>query len=273
MKIAILGSSGMLGQMATRYFKYSGYQVVTVNSRYSLTNRQNFFDELNVLNPDIILNCIGAIKQKVSSETELFTINALLPLDIINNVSLSQIIVQPSTDCVFNGLNGAPYETTQSPQAKDAYGYSKALGEQACKGRSNVLVFRVSIIGLDKNLYGKGLLNWFLSQEKRASVFGFTNHLWNGITTLEWCRQVEHAVIHSKTTKKMFGRIIQLGSPNYYTKYEMLELFNDVFETDHIITGIEHETSIDRRLVPDKIAADLRTQLLDMKAFWLNKVK
>lgn len=267
MKIVILGASGMLGQMAYRYFTHKGYQVEATKERYSLENRQSFFSDRCFVNADIIINCIGAIKQKTTSEMELFAINALLPLDIVNMASKDQIVIHPSTDCVFDGQTGAPYSSNQKPQAIDAYGYSKALGEQACIGRENCFIFRTSIIGLDNNPKGKGLLSWFLSEEKGASLSGYSNHMWNGITTLEWCEQVEKVWLGKQDTLKA-GKITQLGCADDHSKFEMLELFQTIFGTDYIISEIKHPVSLDRRLTPDILTKSLQSQLIEMREFW-----
>ena len=64
-RIVILGSKGMLGQTACKYFSLDN-EVIPFDSRYSPYERQNFLSTLNALEPEVIINCVGKIKQKTS---------------------------------------------------------------------------------------------------------------------------------------------------------------------------------------------------------------
>jgi len=47
----------------------------------------------------------------------------------------------------------------------------------------------------------------------------------------------------------------------------MLQLFQEVYQTDYLIKEYKTETPIDRRLYPDIVAKSLKEQLVEMKAF------
>jgi len=150
----------MLGQMAKLYFTQDSYELFEIDLRYELSNRVDFFLKIDSIQPDIILNCIGAIKQKTQSPDNLFIINALLPLDLVTYVNKKCLIIHPSTDCVFSGQLGSPYDKTRLCDAQDDYGQSKILAEVAMLKASNSIIIRTSIIGLDNQPQGKGLLNY-----------------------------------------------------------------------------------------------------------------
>lgn len=272
LKIVVLGSRGMLGQMAVRYFHDCSYEVIAVPMRYELGNRQELMSAISEHPGAVIINAIGKIKQKSEAVDDLLWANAVLPLDLANTLREDQFLVHASTDCVFSGVDGRAYVPTDVPNANDDYGWSKRLGEIALLSRPNTLILRVSIIGPDDSSDPKGLLGWFLSRPNGSKLRGFTNHYWNGITTLEWCKQVDACLV------KMYGnndpcRLLQLGTEETYSKYEMLRLFQEIYETGYDISTFKTAQSIDRRLVPEIYCRSLKDQLLDIRSFIRNGIQ
>jgi dTDP-4-dehydrorhamnose reductase len=260
-ELVVLGHQGMLGQMVMHYFGEKGYSIKTIGARFDEKGREAFLEELKSYPEALIINCIGKIKQKTEDSNLLLWSNALLPLALKASLLPTQTLIQPSTDCVFDGKKGEAYESGDTADAVDAYGWSKYLGEEAVKDRPNTIIFRVSIIGPDTNTEGKGLLAWFLSNPSSAKLKGFTNHLWNGITTLEWCKQLEKLLDEMDPTKSYF---YQLGTEEYYSKYEMLKLFASIYEKDYTILPYETREAVDRRLVPQIKCSPLTTQLKEL---------
>ena len=261
-KIVILGDKGMLGQMAVRYFRERSFEVIEIPHRYEPETHGAFMEALREHAGAVVINAIGRIKQKSESARELIWANALLPLDLADGLGSDQLLIQPSTDCVFSGKAGRPYNRSDHPDASDDYGWSKRLGETALLSRNNTVIFRVSIIGPEWGENPKGLLGWFLSQQPGSKLRGYVNHLWNGITTLEWCRQVEdYLARHEKGSP---CRIVQLGTAESYTKYEMLRLFQEIFGTDFEISEFATEETVDKRLAPDIVSKPLPEQLRNL---------
>src|SRR5437588_2337824 len=155
--IIILGSNGMLGQMANYYFRRQRHKVIAVTERFEELTKWSFISFLVQYPESIVINCIGRIKQKTDDEKDLLWTNAILPLTLSRYLLPTQTIVHPSTDCVFSGVAGRPYSVNNETDARDSYGWSKILGEEALKNRANTLIPRVSIIGPDKNKKAKGL--------------------------------------------------------------------------------------------------------------------
>lgn len=263
--LIVLGHKGMLGQMIMAYFSNKVEEIVTLNFRFDAKEKWNFIDELRKYPNALIFNAIGKIKQKTDDDMELLMANAILPMELHNHLLPNQFLIHPSTDCVFDGNTNIPYRDINESNARDSYGWSKRLGEIALQDRRKTAIFRVSIIGEDK-YNSHGLLAWFLSQKPKSELKGFTNHYWNGITTLEWCKQVESYLENKKKDEKS-GELIQLGTHKYKTKYEMLILFQEIYKTDFVIH--EHRTpkAIDRRLYPDIEAKPLKKQIVEMKEF------
>ena len=265
-RIIVLGANGMLGQMAVKYFSSKNYEVITTNIRFEEATKWELIHFLHAYPDAFIINGIGRIKQKSNDEQDLLWSNTLFPLHLSRYLLPTQQLIHASTDCVFSGATNSPYKLTDSTDATDSYGWSKILAEQALLGKANVLIVRVSIIGADNSDSGKGLLKWFLSNAPGSKLNGFTNHLWNGITTLEWCKQVEQLAL--TTTTKFGGEIIQLGTKEHYTKYELLELFQNEYKTKFEINRFESNQAIDRRLEPTIYCPSLTIQLKEMREFW-----
>ena len=214
-RLIILGSKGMLGQMVKKYFEREKFDITCFDQRFSLENRSEYADFLRSLHAGYVVNCIGKIKQKTNNGGDLLFVNSIFPAELRNALHKDVILIHPSTDCVFNGKMGSAYPAAHPADAEDHYGWSKRLGEVVLDGRPNTLVPRVSIIGPDNNPGGKGLLAWVKSNLPGSSIKGFTNHFWNGITTLEWCRQVHQFILQNEYFP---FRLIQFGTEAHYSK-------------------------------------------------------
>jgi dTDP-4-dehydrorhamnose reductase len=134
---------------------------------------------------DYAINAIGiTIPFSLRDPALTFFINSALP-HLLASVIGSKLI-QITTDCVFNGKEGFPYNENSPATPVDLYGLSKSLGEPA-----GCLTLRTSIIGRELDGH-TGLLDWFL-QQKGETITGFSGHLWNGITTKQFgkiCDQI-----------------------------------------------------------------------------------
>lgn len=212
-KILILGATGMLGHtLFTRLSGRANYQVhATARSltgldawfspqllakMHSGVDADNFDSILRVLaaiRPDVVINCIGIIKQLPVAQDPLIAINinALFPhrLALACKASSARLL-HISTDCVFKGDRGN-YTEDDPADADDLYGRSKFLGEVL---EPHCLTLRTSIIGHE--LRGThGLVDWFLAQQ--GTVRGFTRAIYTGFPTVELERIIaEHVIPH-----------------------------------------------------------------------------
>ena len=233
MKILVLGITGMLGHKAFSIFsqnpKYETFG--TVRNPEDITNyfkdSNNIFSNIDALipesafrlidkiKPDIILNCIGVIKQLKEAKDPILSIeiNSLFPHKLARHIRNSQTrLIHISTDCVFSGETGN-YKEVDNSDAKDLYGKSKYLGELI--NYDNCITLRTSIIGPE--LKGKlSLLEWFLSQEK--PVKGYTNAIYSGFTTHELINIIETYVIKKPTKNGLYHL-----SSNPISKFELLK--------------------------------------------------
>lgn len=207
--VVVLGATGMLGHVVVRVLAEApGLSVVAasrganplasegaVRASFVTDVDAESADELAALfdnsRPDIVVNCIGVVKQHSASKEVLNTIplNTLLPHRLAELCGGSGArLVHVSTDCVFTGAQGN-YREQDAPDARDLYGISKWLGEVDAR---HAITLRTSIIGPE--LRGRlSLLEWFLAQSE--SIKGYRRMIFSGLPTVELARIIRDHVI------------------------------------------------------------------------------
>lgn len=202
---------------------------------------------LKITKPDYIINCIGVIPQKSTSKSrwgdvfKMFRVNSLFSIQLSNLCNRTGIcLIQIKTDCVFNGKKG-PYSENSKKNARDVYGLTKRLGE---KNASNQINIRTSIIGKEINS-NASLFSWFENTHKNEGINGYTNHLWNGITTNAFAKLCKGIILESDI-KNLNTHLIPM---DYVSKHELLLQFKKYLNRNDIeLSSFETAFSVDRRL-------------------------
>ena len=188
--------------------------------------------------PDVVVNCIGLVKQLSDANDPLLAlpINAMLPHRLARMcASVNARLVHISTDCVFNGAKGN-YVEADFPDADDLYGRSKLLGEV---DYPNAITLRTSIIGHELGT-NHGLVEWFLSQS--GSVRGYARAIFSGLPTVEMGRVIRDFVIPRPQLSGLFH-----VSAGPISKLELLKLIARHYGKDIEIIP-EDRVRIDRSL-------------------------
>lgn len=235
MKILVLGATGMAGHLISLYFMKNNYDVTTFTTRTFPYCKNIVGDVFNIdylkeilLNGeyDVVINCVGILNQFAENNiSKAIFLNAYLPhfiADVLRNTSTK--LIHMSTDCVFSGNTG-PYFEDSYPDGRTVYDRTKALGEV---NDDKNLTFRNSIIGPDMKSDGIGLFNWFMKQQEETTVYGYTNAIWTGVTTLTLAKAMEQAI------KDNISGLYNLVNNTSISKYDLLILFNDVFRNGKI---------------------------------------
>jgi len=247
-KILILGATGMLGNETSKYFRQNGnYETWSTfrTDKFSVGERKLFFNPSmnfnlleNILKDfDYVINCLGIINKFVDgNEEDTIRINSIFPrmlADLCN--SKNTRLIHITTDCVFSGKKGL-YTEEDSHDAWDFYGKSKSLGEP-----NNCMVLRTSIIG--REIHKKvGLIEWAISMRDK-DVNGFTNHIWNGLTTKQYskcCDKIISNDLYEESVFHIFSNIV--------TKYELTKFFNSKWNLNLKVNSFETSEGIDRTL-------------------------
>jgi dTDP-4-dehydrorhamnose reductase len=261
----VAGHRGMLGHVVARLLAERGVEVGTSEERYSGGPSDPLVEAARDSGAEVVVNCLGRIKQKSQDPRDLATANALFPLHLVQRLRRGQFLLHASSDCVFAGARGR-YRVDDERDATDDYGRSKIIGEGVARW-PDVSVIRVSIIGpeRDRSTGGSGLLAWLLSRSTALPVPGYTNHLWNGITTLEWAR-VALELLERRAKGEAPPSIVQ-PSGTTVSKYELLCAIRDAFGTGHRIVPTEAPERIDRTLSPTSQRRSIEEQLREL-AVW-----
>jgi dTDP-4-dehydrorhamnose reductase len=269
MKILVLGISGMLGSMALRKLSADRSFAVYGTAR-STDVRRHFAGELSdkiilgvdveqadslttvlrTVRPDVVINCVGVVKQLGTAKDPLVAIpiNSLLPHRLARLCDLiGARFIHISTDCVFSGRQGN-YKETDYPDAEDLYGRSKLLGEV---DYPNAITLRTSIIGRELNSRN-GLVEWFLSQSGR--VKGYSRAVFSGLTTDELIKVIVERVL---PRPRLHGLYQVSSSP--IDKKSLLEIIRE--EYNHPAEIISDDTVvIDRSLDSSRFRAEVGYQ-------------
>ena len=255
--VLVLGAAGMLGNAVLKLFSSSdGFDVVgTVRSSGSIplfpsglqeklisgvdvTSGDSLLALFGRVQPDIVINCVGIVKQLAEAEDPLVAIpiNALLPHRLAQLCSaFGARLVHMSTDCVFSGSKGM-YVEGDFPDANDLYGRSKYLGEV---DYPHAITLRTSIIGHE--LSGShSLINWFLGQQ--GPVRGFKRAIFSGLPTVEIARIIRDYVIPSQGLHGLYH-----VSAEPISKFDLLHLVARVYGKNIIIIP-DKDCVIDRSL-------------------------
>jgi dTDP-4-dehydrorhamnose reductase len=246
-KVLILGVTGMLGHALFNQLVNDEHFDVFGAARKSFDDFKDFFPAeccskimtpvygedfesltlcLTGLKPDVVINCMGIIKQSPSVKNALRTItmNALLPhrLAVICK-AIGAKLIHISTDCVFSGNTGN-YLESDIPDPQDLYGRTKLLGEVIDE---HCLTVRTSIIGHELKS-SSGLLEWFLSQ--KDSIKGFTYAIYSGFPTVELARIIREFVLPNFATGNSVLRGLYQVSSEPISKYGLLRKIATIYQ-------------------------------------------
>jgi len=237
--VLVLGATGMLGNAMLRLFAQSEGHAVWGSARSAASlrylpealherivigadveNADSLARLLEQTRPDVLVNCVGLVKQLAEADDPLqaLPINSLLPHRLARLCALSGArLVHVSTDCVFSGAKGL-YREEDVADAQDLYGRSKHLGEV---DYPHAITLRTSIIGHEL-ASAHGLVGWFLSQS--GQVRGYTRAVFSGLPTVELARVVRDHVL---TQPGLRGLYHVSAAP--IDKYELLRLVAEVY--------------------------------------------
>jgi len=273
-KVLILGGSGMLGHVLVNSFSSDFNLWCTVRNKsekllkalnvdkdkiidnIDIENFEKLYDLISEIKPDVIVNCIGIVKQVSDAKNinKSLLVNSLLPnyLKLLSNFHNFRLI-HISTDCVFSGNKGN-YKEEDICDASDIYGKTKILGEI---NQNNCLTLRTSFIGPEIET-NNGLLNWFINNDSNE-VSGYKNALFSGFTSIELSKIIKRIIMDYKNISGIYHL-----SSSPINKFDLLNLINEIFGLGKNIIPLE-EPSINRSLNSNKIKKILNFDFLTWK--------
>ena len=239
MKVLVLGVSGMLGNAVLSIMHESADLDVYGTARSSavistfpeeiakkiivgcdVTDNDALVRVLSKVQPDVVINCIGLVKQLAEANDPLTTlpINAMLPHQLADLCALSKArLIHISTDCVFNGEKGN-YKESDVSDATDLYGKSKFLGEV---DYPHAITLRTSIIGHEINS-AHSLLDWFLLQNDTCK--GYQKAIFSGLPTVVLAKIIRDVVLPNTSLSGVYH-----VAAKPISKYDLLTTVAEVY--------------------------------------------
>ena len=219
-RVLVLGGTGMLGHVLWGECSERFDALATVRSDeiprraagvldpertltgVRLEDEATVADALDRAAPDVVVNCIGLVKQRpeAADAAALVRANALFPHELAAACERRGArLVHVSTDCVFAGDRGG-YAEDDRPDPADLYGRSKLAGEPEGEG---VLTLRTSMLGreLDRS---SGLLEWFLGV--RGEAGGYPRAVFSGPTTPVLARLIGDLIERHPRARRRLAR-------------------------------------------------------------------
>lgn len=245
MNILILGATGMLGHKMFQtlrerfpdtcaalrgavgeepYAQVELFRYGNVVERVNLEDLDGLSAMLRKLEPHVIVNCAGIIKQRPEAQATIpsVAINAFLPHHLAALCAQwGGRLIHFSTDCVFSGRQGN-YSEDDPSDAEDLYGKTKYLGEVQTE---NALTLRTSMIGRELARF-QSLLEWFLKQNP-GRVNGYTQAIYSGVTT----NYLAEIVCHLIENYPELSGLYQVTGPTI-SKYDLLCLLREAYDLD-----------------------------------------
>jgi len=243
-KVVILGSTGMLGNAVSSVFDNGDFDVKKSYRKKEFSKDKNMFhfDALTssldkIPDCDYLINCIGIIKPYMLNDIQKnIYVNSIFPHELSRWCKSKHIkMIHITTDCVFSGETGFYHEDSVH-DCLDEYGKSKSLGEP-----KDCMVLRTSIIGKEIHSFSS-LVSWVISQ-KEKEISGFTNHLWNGMTTKEYgvcCKKIINQDLYKTGLYHLHS--------NDITKFELVSMINKKYDLNIKINKKVVEKSCNRTL-------------------------
>ncbi len=223
--VLVLGSTGLIGHQVYNYlYKSSDYEMFNIAYRKNLNsetiildarNESEFLKKIEVLQPDIIINCIGILIDGANTDPEnAIFLNSYMPHRLKKlSDNIGSKLIHISTDCVFSGKKGQYIESDEK-DGESTYAKTKGLGEIV----DNVhLTLRTSVVGPELKENGEELFHWFMTQKNE--IYGYTQAIWSGVTTLELAKAVKWAIDTEQTG------LYHITNNKCINKFDLLSLF------------------------------------------------
>lgn len=261
-RVLVLGASGMLGSAAFRVFDeapgwdaYGTLRSGGARQFFPTTSHERLLIGVDIdssdaltrafaaVRPQLVVNCVGVIKQLQSAKDPLATIpiNSLLPHRVaLLCEAVGARMIHVSTDCVFTGRKG-DYLESDAPDADDLYGRSKLLGEV---DYPHAITLRTSIIGEELGGGANGLVGWFLAQS--GQVKGFRRAVFSGFPTVVLATIMKDVVAPREDLRGVYH-----VSADAIDKFSLLQLVKQAYGKSIEITP-DDALVIDRSLNSDR---------------------
>lgn len=192
MKLLVTGATGQIGWQLQRTLAPFGEVVALSRSELDLSNPDASAKVVHQIKPDVLLNAAAyTAVDKAESEPELaHTVNAVTPGRMATELARTGgLMIQYSTDYVFDGAKQGPYNEDDATNPLNAYGKSKLAGEKAiAESGCSHIILRTSWV---YDTRGKNFLRTVLRLARERHELRMVDDQYGSPT---WARPIAEAV-------------------------------------------------------------------------------
>lgn len=134
MKILVTGKNGQVGWELQRALAPLGEVVAVDRQQLNLADVDSIRQAVRHIGPDLIVNAgaYTAVDKAEEDQATAMAVNGVAPGVLAEEAKrLGAAIIHYSTDYVFDGEKGSPYEEIDAPNPQGVYGATKLAGEKA----------------------------------------------------------------------------------------------------------------------------------------------
>jgi dTDP-4-dehydrorhamnose reductase len=170
MKLLLLGNTGQLGWELERTLQPLGEVVALDYPQVNMADASSICRIVREQKPRVIVNATAytAVDRAESESALSNSINGVGPGILADEaLKLSAVLIHYSTDYVFDGTKGTPYQESDLPHPLNVYGQSKLVGEQAIESVGGIfLIFRTAwVYSLRRDSFVSKVLGWARNNE------------------------------------------------------------------------------------------------------------
>ncbi|NRB09522.1 MAG: dTDP-4-dehydrorhamnose reductase [Richelia sp.] len=155
--ILLIGSNGQVGQELQRILPVCGNVSAVARPEVDLAQPDSLISVVQEYQAQVIINAAAytAVDQAESEPELALAINGKAP-EVLASIAreMGAFLIHISTDYVFDGNSGSPYQVHASTNPLSVYGHTKLVGEQAIRNAEvNHIILRTAWV---YGTYGKG---------------------------------------------------------------------------------------------------------------------
>lgn len=226
-KILLIGKTGQLGGEMMNDAPFFGFEIIGFDKdRLDVTNEAQVKEKIAEIKPDILINtsAYNAVTLCEKNPAPAMVLNFAAVQNLAKICKESNVIfVTYSTDYVFDGKKGSPYEEDDAPNPLQVYGASKLSGERAALSSYPEKTFVIRTCGLYGGKTGspeKG--NFVLNIMKEASSKDVIEVSSEQVVTPTYAGDLSKATFKLLNSKAMPG-IYHLVNEGQCSWYEFTE--------------------------------------------------
>lgn len=189
--ILVTGARGQLGCELAAALSVHGDVVAVDRAALDLADPAAIVRKVRAVAPALIVNAgaYTAVDRAEQERERAFVVNANAPGVLAEEAKrIGALLIHYSTDYVFDGTQGVPYDETARPNPLNVYGASKLEGERAIAAAgASALIFRTSWV------YGLRGSNFLLTIRRLAAERDELRIVADQHGVPNWCRPLAEA--------------------------------------------------------------------------------